>query len=142
VRNRSYAKVAIGLAGLLADLLLATALMNGATPNISAVIVGLIVIAIASMSSLWLLDDGFADLRDTRPLTSSRRHRSIRGGRQEKSAERQLLEVMERNGEITPARAALQTFLTVEDAEHLLSDLAQKGHLDVRVEGSRLVYAL
>jgi hypothetical protein len=53
-----------------------------------------------------------------------------------------LLEVIEANGEITPARAALQTSLTVEEAERLLSDLAQRGHLDVRVEGSKLIYSL
>jgi hypothetical protein len=75
-------------------------------------------------------------------LPPSHRHRSIRSSRQEKSTERQLLEVLERNGEITPARAALQTSLTVEEAEQLLSDLAQKDHLEVRVEGSKLVYAL
>ncbi|MDQ4128865.1 MAG: hypothetical protein M3151_13115 [Actinomycetota bacterium] len=60
----------------------------------------------------------------------------------EKSAQRQLLEAIERNGEITPARAAIQTSLTVDEAEQLLSDLAQRGHLEVRAEGSKLVYSL
>jgi hypothetical protein len=142
LRSRGYAKVAVGLAGLLVDLMLASAVMNGVVQNFSVGIVGLIAIAIASISSLWLLEQGFADLRNTRSLPPSHRYRSIRGSRQEKSAERQLLEVLERNGEITPARAALQTSLTVEEAEQLLSDLAQKDHLDVRVEGSKLVYAL
>ena len=53
-----------------------------------------------------------------------------------------MLEVIEANSEITPARAALQTSLTVDEAEQMLSDLAQRGHLDVRVEASRLVYSL
>ena len=144
-KGRSYAKVAVGLAGLSADLLLATALMNGAVLDPLAVIVGLVVIAVASMSSVWLLEQGFGELQSSRPLPPSRQHRAIRGSRQEsqaKSAEKQLLEVIDRNGEITPARAALQTSLTVEEAEQLLSDLAQRGHLDVRVEGNRLVYAL
>jgi hypothetical protein len=60
----------------------------------------------------------------------------------EKSAQRQLLEVIEHNSEITPPRAALQTPFTVEEAEQLLSELAKRGQLDVGVEGSRLVYAL
>lgn len=144
-RGRSYTKVSVGLAGLLADLLLATALMNGAVLDPFAAIVGLIVIVVASMSSVWLLEQGFEELRHSRPLPSPHRHRVIRGSSQEsieKSAERQLLEVIERNGEITPARAALQTSLTVDEAEQLLSELAQKGHLDVRVEGSKLVYSL
>ena len=50
--------------------------------------------------------------------------------------------MIERHKEITPARAALETSLTVDEAERSLSELAQKGHLDVRVEGSKLVYSL
>ena len=145
VRGRSYAKVAVGLAGLLADLLLATALMNGVGESASTVIIGLIVIAVASASSVWLFGQGYEELQRPRPLPPPQKHRAGRGDNQEgveKSAERQLLEVIERNGEITPARAALRTSLTVEEAEQLLSDLAQRGHLDVRVEGSKLVYAL
>ena len=144
LRGRSYAKVAVGLAGFLADLFLSVHL-TGMAVNASSVIVGLIAIAVATVGSLWLVNQGFEELNDTRPLPSPHQHRSIRGGRQEspeKAAERQLLEVIESNGEITPARAALQTSLTVEEAEQLLSDLAQRGHLDVRVEGSKLVYAL
>ncbi|MGH3146878.1 MAG: hypothetical protein ACRDTR_13875 [Rubrobacter sp.] len=144
-RERSYAKIAVGLAGLLADLLLSAALINGAVVNPSAVIVGLIVIVVASASSVWLLNQGFEGLQHSRPSPLPHQHRSIRGSgreRQEQSAEKQLLEAIERNGEITPARAALQTSLTVDEAERVLSDLAQRGHLDLRVEGSRLVYSL
>ena len=136
--------MAVGLAGLLADLLLALHL-TGMAVNSSSIIVGLIAIVVASMSSVWLLEQGFGEFQRSRPLPPSRQHRAIRGSRQEsleKSAEKQLLEVIDRNGEVTPARAALQTSLTVEEAEQLLSDLAQRGHLDVRVEGNRLVYAL
>lgn len=59
-----------------------------------------------------------------------------------KSDERQLLEVIERHGKITPARAALETPLTVDEADRLLSELAQKGHLQVRVEEGKVVYTL
>ena len=60
----------------------------------------------------------------------------------DKPAWRQLLEVTERHKEITPARAALNTSLTVDEAERPLSELAWKAHLDVRLEGSKLVYSL
>jgi hypothetical protein len=119
--------------------------MNGVGESATTVIIGLIVIVVASASSVWLLEQGFEEWEDTCPLPPPHQHHSIRGSSQEgveKSAERQLLEVIEANGEITPARAALQTSLIVEQAEQLLSNLAQRGHLDVRVEGSKLVYAL
>lgn len=84
-------------------------------------------------------------MESTRTLPSPHQRHSIRArsqGSQEKPAERQLLEAIDSNGEITPARAALQTSLTVDEAEQLLSDLAHRGHLEVRVEGSKLVYSL
>jgi cell fate regulator YaaT (PSP1 superfamily) len=59
----------------------------------------------------------------------------------EKSAQRQLLDVIEHNSEIIPKSRSANP-LTVEEAEQLLSELAKRGQLDVRVEGSRLVYAL
>ena len=40
------------------------------------------------------------------------------------------------------AGAALETTLTVEEADRMLSDLAAKGHLEVRVERGRLLYSL
>lgn len=61
---------------------------------------------------------------------------------EERQSERQLLEAIERHGEITPTRAALETTLTVAEADRMLSDLAKAGHLEVRVEGRRLVYSL
>jgi len=38
--------------------------------------------------------------------------------------------------------AALETSLSVEEADRMLSELAAKGHLEVTVEHGRLVYAL
>jgi hypothetical protein len=63
-------------------------------------------------------------------------------GPEERQAERQLLEAIERLGEITPTRAALETTLTVAEADRMLSDLARAGHLEMRAEGGRLVYSL
>ena len=147
LRQHSRVKMWVGSLGLLATVCSIWMLANMMyifEPTI-AFVVGIIPALVASVSSVWLLNQGLRGAKNTRPLPSPRQHRSIRGNDQEsveKSTQRQLLEVIEANGETTPARAALQTSLTVEEAERLLSDLAQRGHLDVRVEGSKLVYSL
>ncbi len=43
---------------------------------------------------------------------------------------------------MTPAQAAMETSLTVNEADDMLKDLAAKGHLDVRVRGGGLFYGL
>ena len=56
--------------------------------------------------------------------------------------ERELLEALARYGEITPARAALETTLSVSEADRMLSELAKNGHIEVRAREGRLGYAL
>jgi hypothetical protein len=56
--------------------------------------------------------------------------------------ERELLEALHRRGELTPTQAAMETSLTVNEADHMLEDLAARGHLDVRVRGGGLFYGL
>ena len=56
--------------------------------------------------------------------------------------ERELLEALARHGEITPARAALETTLSVAEADRMLSELAKNGHIEVRAREGRLGYAL
>lgn len=58
------------------------------------------------------------------------------------SRERELLEALQRRGELTPAQAAMETSLTVNEADKMLEDLAAKGHLDVKVRGGGLFYGL
>ena len=145
-RGRSYTKLAVGLSGLLGIMFLAPFLADFLYGGIFVTLAAISGLA-CGVSSLWLTVEGVQGLGASRQLPPPRTHRAIRGGRREdrrpeESAERQLLEVIERNGEITPARAALQTSLTVDEAERLLSELSQRGHLDVRVEGSKLVYSL
>lgn len=60
----------------------------------------------------------------------------------ESSRERELLEALRAHGEITPAQAAMNTSLTVSEADKMLKELAEGGHLDVRVRGGGLFYAL
>lgn len=56
--------------------------------------------------------------------------------------ERELLEAIGRRGEITAAGAALETSLSVGEADRMLSGLAAKGHLAVRVEGGAMLYSM
>jgi hypothetical protein len=53
-----------------------------------------------------------------------------------------VLEALRRHGELAVAGAVLETSLTVEEADRLLSELAAKGHLEVRVERGRQLYSL
>lgn len=56
--------------------------------------------------------------------------------------ERELLGALREHGELTPARAAMETSLTVAEADKMLKELAEGGHLDVRARGGGLFYAL
>ena len=58
------------------------------------------------------------------------------------SKEREILEALQREGELTPARAAMETSLTVAEADGMLKELAEGGHLEVRVRGGGIFYAL
>lgn len=57
--------------------------------------------------------------------------------------ERELLSAIRDNdGSITPAEAAMETSLTVREADRMLSELAGGGHLAVESRGGSLFYAL
>ncbi len=56
--------------------------------------------------------------------------------------ERELLEALRTRGELMPAQAAVETSLTVSEAEEMLKELAEGGHLEVRVRGGGLSYSL
>jgi hypothetical protein len=57
--------------------------------------------------------------------------------------ERELLSAIRDNGgAITPAEAAMETSLTVKEADRMLSELAGGGHLSVESAGGALRYAL
>jgi hypothetical protein len=67
-------------------------------------------------------------------------------GRTELSAgnnkERELLGALRKRGELTPAEAAMETSLSVAEADRMLGELAEGGHLQVRVRGGGLSYSL
>jgi predicted ArsR family transcriptional regulator len=56
--------------------------------------------------------------------------------------ERELLEAIRESGEISAAAAAARTSLTVAEADRRLKELAENGHLEVRVRGGAIFYAL
>jgi hypothetical protein len=60
----------------------------------------------------------------------------------EERKEKELLEALARHGEITAAKAALETSLSVSEADRMLSELAKDGHVEVRAREGRLGYAL
>ena len=60
----------------------------------------------------------------------------------EAAKEKELLEALGRRGKLTVAGVALETSLTVGEADRMLSALAAKGHLEVAVEHGRLLYSL
>lgn len=81
--------------------------------------------------AVGLLTSGVSDLGEGRPARISE------GGR-----ERELLEVIRASGEISAASAAARTSLTVSEADAKLRELAGNGHLEVRVRGGAVFYAL
>ncbi|MBA2511757.1 MAG: helix-turn-helix transcriptional regulator [Rubrobacteraceae bacterium] len=56
--------------------------------------------------------------------------------------ERELLAALMSHGEMTAAGIAAQTSLSVDEADRRLRELAEAGHLEVRVRGGGLFYAL
>jgi hypothetical protein len=58
----------------------------------------------------------------------------------EAAGEKELLQAIRRYGETTAA--ALETSLSEEEADRMLSVLTVRGHLEVSLEHGRLVYAL
>ncbi len=81
--------------------------------------------------ALGLLGSGIAGLREDRPVRVA-----------EEAGERELLEALRDHGEITPARVAAETSLTVAEADRRLRKLAEGGQLEVRVRGGGIFYAL
>lgn len=63
-------------------------------------------------------------------------------GRFTETRERELLRALRDHGELTPARAAMETSLSVAEADRMLEKLAEGGYLEVRVRGGGLAYGL
>lgn len=90
---------------------------------------------LAALPALWLSARGAAGLFGAGSSTEAE-------GPSEDWKEKELLGAIERRGEISPARAAMETSLTIAEADRMLSDFVQKGYLVARVSAGSLVYAL
>jgi hypothetical protein len=149
--------VAVALAAVWAQYMVTVLLVPGGTSPLPevlwwAVLLGVVVACgLATVVALRLWKSGTEGLRESGATDRGRAlhdrvpapHADVAVvGPEEKHAERRLLEAIDRHGEITPARAALETPLTVAEADRMLSDLAKGGHLEVRVEGGKLLYGL
>jgi hypothetical protein len=71
---------------------------------------------------------GMADSGSSKPLAGDR--------------ERELLEALRSGGELSPAQVAMETPLTVSEADEMLGRLAGEGHLRVRISGGGIFYSL
>lgn len=84
-----------------------------------------------SLPAIGLLARGLAGLNEARPERAT-----------PESRERALLRVLGERGEVTPAGVAAETSLTVDEADRKLRELAEGGHLEVRVRGGGVFYSL
>jgi hypothetical protein len=88
----------------------------------------------------WALFPAFGLLlRGIAGLSDGERAGEISSGN---GKERELLSALREHEEISPTQAAMETSLTVEEADGMLKELAAKGHLDVRVRGGGIFYGL
>ncbi|MGF1470760.1 MAG: hypothetical protein ACFB50_03345 [Rubrobacteraceae bacterium] len=88
-----------------------------------------------SFPSFGLLASGLSE------LASSPSKKQLERGSTE-TRERELLEALRDHGELTSAGAAMETSLSISEADQKLKALAEEGHLEVRVRGGGLFYAL
>jgi hypothetical protein len=88
----------------------------------------------------WALFPAFSLLlRGIAGLSDGERAGEISSGN---GKERELLSALREHEEISPTQAAMETSLSVEEADGMLKELAAKGHLDVRVRGGGIFYGL
>ncbi len=134
------AALLVGGLGLLAVVLLAVfALMVALRMNLAYsewLLPALAPISVlAAFPAIWLSVRGGASLFGS---GSALEDESLSEDRKEK----ELLGAIERRGELTPARAAMETSLNVAEADRMLGEFANKGYLVARVERGSLVYGL
>ncbi len=76
-------------------------------------------------------------------ITSGTSERIRRSPTIQPNSERELLlAIRDNGGSITPAEAAMETSLSVREADRLLSELAGEGHLRLESENGALFYVL
>jgi hypothetical protein len=119
-----------------------TPLRNG----LVVLVLGLILIAGLAVPAWHSVTSGVGGRAHQVPGSVGRTASGIRGTTTgvpvtEAAKEKELLEALRRRGKLTVAGVSLETSLSVEEADRMLSALAAKGHLEVRVEHGRLLYS-
>jgi len=107
--------------------------------------IGLLVTVVFVISTAGVLAAGFPFVIAAALCLGWRISRFVRQRRTLPSSggERELLLALQENGgSITPAEAAMETSLTVKEADRMLSELASEGHLLVESREGSLFYAL
>jgi capsular polysaccharide biosynthesis protein len=77
-----------------------------------------------------------------RPASGARRTPATIPPVTEGAKEKELLEALRRHGELTVVGVALETSLSIEEADQMLLGLAAKGYLKVRAKDGGLFYSL
>ena len=149
-KRRGFAEFALG-AILAAVVLIVSATNIPLIGDSPLPLLGITVLcASAAAPPLWLMLNGGRALRGSGMLEKQKHLDSRRStdpdiagaeGR-DAAGERALLEVLHKHGEVSPLRVALETPLTVSESERRLRELAEQGHLDVRVLDGKLVYSI
>ena len=121
------AQVATALS-ILASVILSGVLLVGLAPGLWWVFT---TYGWVAFPAFGLLVRGFAGLPEGRTATPARERK-----------ERELLGALRQWGELTPTRAAMETSLSVAEADEMLRELAEGGHLEVRVRRGAIFYAL
>src|SRR5215216_2708350 len=105
-------------------------------------VLGASCLVLVPLTSLWWI---VLVLGAVIPLALAVLERSdLRLGRPDdkKGKERELLEALTEQGEITPTTVAMRTSLTVGEASKMLDALAGKGYLKLQAEDGAMTYAL
>ena len=105
-------------------------------------VLGAVCVPLASLTSFWwiipvlgaVVPIALAALDKPRLASGERDDRKLK--------ERELLHALAEQGDLTPAAAATQTSLTVDEASKMLEDLTRKGHLNPLAEDGVVSYAL
>ena len=110
-----------------------------------ALLIGAVLLILTTgvpVSGIGLVIGGAACLGWGLPqVVSRRRDQGLPAAENDK--ERELLSAIKDNGgSITPAEVAMETSLTVREADEMLSELANGGHLQIESQDGALYYSL
>ena len=105
-------------------------------------VVGWVCVLLVPLTSFWWLALAFATAAPVVLAILDRPGLELKNADKRKVAEREILHALIEQGELTSTTAAMRTSLTVDEASKMLEELAHKGHLELRIDGGTMSYAL